>query len=133
MTATTATLRRSENAPLEEVCDADALVARLNQIAAQCEPDAPVIVSIYAHGYEATVGLGLQESFVHIELESGEPPYLITVGDTSAEGEVAFYLHGAHHTEIPRRNLISVAEALRILREFLETGARCERVRWEEI
>jgi hypothetical protein len=85
------------------------------------------------HGYEVLLGLGLLESFVHVERESGEPPYLVTLGDPAAEGELAFYLHEEHHTEIPRRYLISTSEALRIVREFFETGARSTSVEWEEI
>ena len=133
MTATAATLRWSEKSPPEDVSDPEALITRLHDIAAQCELDMPLIVSIYLHAHEVSLGLGLRESFVQIEPDLGEPPYVLTVGDSTAHREVAFYLHGAHHTESPRRNLISAPEALNVVREFLETGERSERIAWEEV
>jgi len=106
----------------------------LDSVAAKCqEAGFPFIVDVSAHGYEMTLGLGLPESFVHVELESGEPPYFITVGDPTAEGVVAFYLHGAHPMEIPRRNLISTPEAVNVARDFLERGERSTSVDWEEV
>ena len=59
-----------------------------------------------------TVGLGLPESFVQIQSESRMPPYLVTVGDASARGAVAFYFMGSHHTQIARTQLISATSAI---------------------
>ncbi len=105
----------------------------LLSVAAKCRPALPIIAQVYVHGFEVGLGLGLPESFVHVERESGQPPYIITVGAPEAEGVVAFYLHGQHHTEIPRRNLISTPEALRVVRDFFERGSRSTSVEWEEV
>ena len=71
MTATAATLRWSEKSPPEDVSDPEVLITRLHDIAAQCELDMPLIVSIYVHAHEVSPGLGLRESFVQIEPDSG--------------------------------------------------------------
>lgn len=128
-----AKIRWSQTHPPEDV-PVDQLSRCLDSIAAKSkETGLPFIVDVIAYGYEISLGLGLPESFVHVEAESGEPPYFITVGDPTAEGVVAFYLHGTHHTEIARRNLISTAEAVRVAREFLERGERSAMVEWEEV
>jgi hypothetical protein len=133
MTAKTAKVRWSEAEPPVEVVDGKHLADCLRSVAAKCREGLPIIVQVYVHGFEVGLGLGLPESFVHVERESGEPPYVITVGASEAEGVVAFYLHGQHHTEIPRRNLISTPEALRIVQEFFERGSRSTSVEWEEV
>ena len=131
--STTAKIRWSQNHPTEEV-PVNQLTRCLDAIVSKCkESGMPFILDVTAHGYQMMFGLGLAESFVHVEAETGEPPYFITVGDPTAEGGVAFYLHGTHHTEIPRRNLISTVEAVRVAQEFLERGTRSESVKWEEV
>ncbi len=133
MSATTAKVRWSEADPPVEVAGGKDLEDCLLSVAAKCRPALPIIAQVYVHGFEVGLGLGLPESFVHVERESGQPPYIITVGAPEAEGVVAFYLHGQHHTEIPRRNLISTPEALRVVRDFFERGSRSTSVEWEEV
>ena len=58
-------------------------------------------------------------------------PALVTVGDATASGEVAFYLLGSQHTEIPRRNLIPTSSARRLAKQFLETGRLPKDATWE--
>jgi hypothetical protein len=133
MNGATAKVRWSETHPPKEV-SADHLSDCFDGISSKCrESGVPFIVDVIVHGYEVSLGLGLPESFVHITAESGQPPYFITVGQSSAPGVVAFYLHGAHHTEIARRNLISTPDAIRVIREFLERGERSATVEWEEV
>src|SRR5262245_35051991 len=118
MRGLSAKIRWSENHSMVDV-PPDQLAECLETVAAKCrEAGVPFIVDVVTHGYEMLLGVGLPESFVQIKSESGEPPYFITVGDPMAEGTVSFYLHGAHHTEIPRRNLISTLEAVRVARDF---------------
>ena len=56
--------------------------------------DQPTIVTLHVHDHRLLLGLGLPESFVQLERESGDPPYIATVGDPNADDVVAFYLHG---------------------------------------
>ena len=128
-----AKLRWSENHPLVDV-PPEQLARCLDNIAAKCDKAGfPFIIDVTVHGYEMLLGVGLPQSFVHIESQTRKPPYFITVGDPAAEGTVSFYLHGAHPTEILRRNLISTPEAVRVAREFLESGQRSNSVEWEEV
>lgn len=93
----------------------------------------PSIVAFYAHGHQVMLGLGLPESFVHIQ-EAGDQENaraLLTVGDAAADGAVAFFLLGSQQTDIPRRNLIPATIAHRLARQFLTSGKVSEDVKWE--
>ena len=116
-----------------EIANVAELDHLLDEIASNTTPEHPIIVFVYAYGYQVSIGLGHTESFIHFESESGEPPYLITVGDEEAEGVLAFFLFGNHHTEIPRRYLIPIEEARDIVKEWLQTGVRPMDQKWEEV
>ena len=130
---TKAALYWSEHEPPDEVHDAGQLDARLDSIAASCKPDRPTIVDLHIHRHSVSFGLGLPETFVQVQSESGMPPYFVTVGDSTAEGVLTFYLMGSHHTEILRRHAISSVAAREIVREFFVTGERPSEVEWEEV
>jgi Immunity protein Imm1 len=123
----------SENEPPAEVDDLSQLDACLNRIAANCKPDRPTIVDLVVHNHSVSFGLGLPETFIQVQSQSGMPPYFITVADRSAPDVVTYYLMGAHHTEIPRRHHIDSTLAREIVREFFTTGERSTKVDWEEV
>ena len=128
-----AKLRWSTKHPLVDV-PPEQLARCLGNVAAECEKaGVPFIVDVTVHDHEMLLGVGLPQSFVHIEALTGKAPYFITLGDPTAVGAVSFSLHGVHPTEIPRRNLISTPDALRVAREFLERGQRSNSVEWEEL
>jgi hypothetical protein len=133
MAPTIATLRCSKDEPEIELRSSVQLDEQLDKLAAQCNADFPHVVRVTVHGYEVEIGLGLAESFVRIEHESGMPPYFTTIGNAQAEGEVAFYLFGDHPSGILRRNLIPMAQARQIIKEFFETGSRSTAVAWEKL
>lgn len=119
--------------PRVELTTAEEFDHAIDTLAARAGGNRPSIVALYAHGHQVMLGLGLPESFVQIQ-ESGDPeatPALLTVGQATAEGTVAFYYLGSHETEIPRRNLIPQATARRLARQFLMTGKVSEEVKWE--
>jgi hypothetical protein len=126
-------LEQAEKEPPIEVSDADELDHLLAEIASNTSPEHPVIVFVYAYGFQVGIGLGHTESFVHFESASGEPPYIITVGDRKAKGVLAFYLLGNHHTEISQRYLIPISRAREIVRGWLQTGVRPLGQQWEEV
>jgi hypothetical protein len=133
MTDSTAKLKWSEKEPPVEISNIIDLDSWLDKLTAATNPEYPSVICLYVHGYEVGIGLGLSQSFIHLEHESGKSPYLITVGDSAAKGVVAFYLYGNHHTEISRRHLISILKARQVVREFFAIGNRPLSVEWMEI
>src|SRR5512146_1286374 len=127
-----ATIDSAEGEPPITVSALAQLDRALDSIAAQCPSDKPTIVEVKVHGHILTLGLGASESFVQLT-ESDDPPYNVTVGQNSGEGEVAFFFHGVHDTQIPRRNLVPLSTARAIVREFVATGRRPSITAWEEV
>lgn len=123
----------SEGESAIDVSDVDELERILDDLDSQFSAEGPTIVFVEAHGCQVSLGLGYEESFVHFEQVSGDPPYFITVGNDSAEGVETFYLFGVHHTEIPRRNLVRAVEAREVLRECIRTAVWPRHVKWEEV
>ena len=135
MTDITATVQWSETEPPATVSTCHELDQVLHQAGARCAPERPIVVAIYVHGYQVRIGIGLHESFVHVERPKSDASEscLITVGGDQAKHGVVFYFLGTRPTEIPRRNLIPTSQARGIVREFFETGRRSTNVRWEEL
>jgi hypothetical protein len=123
----------SEKESVIDVPNVDELEHALADIEANVSPEYPIIVFVDTNGYRVSLGLGHVESFVQFEQESGDPPYFVTVGDNSAKGALTFYLFGSHHTEIPRRNLISAVKAREVLYEWIQTAVRPANMKWEEV
>ncbi len=135
MAADTPTLQWSTEEPAITVRTRQELDQAVHKIAARCPAKRPVIVALYAHGYEIGIGLGLPESFVNVKSwEHGTPEScLITVGDGRAKRGAVFFFLNTQATEIPQRNLIPVTQARQIIREFFETGARSTSIEWEQL
>jgi hypothetical protein len=115
------------------VASVDEVDEWLDRISATCKPELPTIVTIEALNHEILIGLGLPQSVVQIMSISGDPPYLVTLGNPNAAHSVDFYLHRYHPTEIRGRNLIPTPLARKVVRHFLETGRRSSDVEWEEV
>lgn len=129
---TTGTLTCSNDDPTVEIANVEQLDKWLSRLEARCNPEFPGIVRLCVHSYAVEIGLGLAESFVKIEHESGMAAYYTTLGDATAEGEVGFYLFGDHCSKIARRNLIPSPQARQVIREFFATGERSASVQWEK-
>lgn len=127
------TVKWKESEPDVRLSSVEELDIWLDVFEKKCSTDFPVIITVLVHGYEVGIGLGFQVSFVHIEHKSGEPPYLITANDILSDEVIAFYLHGNHHTEISKHNLVPTAVAKEIVREFCISGKPSPRVVWEEV
>jgi hypothetical protein len=131
--ANSVVLTWSDNEPNVQLSSVDDLDKWLDEFTTSYSEDLPTIITIDMHDHQVGIGVGLQQSFVHIEHVSGLSPYLITVSDNVSDGYVAFLLHGQHHTEIPKRNLIPAFQARQIVREFCVTGNRSTNAKWEEV
>ncbi len=105
----------------------------LDQVHSNALDSLPTIVSIEMHNALVYIGLGLEQSFIHFMSSNNEPPYFASVGDKDLDGVIEFYLHGNHHTDIQRKNLIPLDKARFIVKEFFQTGIRPEIVAWEEV
>jgi len=135
MIPTAPTLQWSEEEPPAVVATGHELDQALHKVAARCTAEHPIIVALYAHGFEVGIGLGLPMSFVNVKSWERAAPEscLITVGNDRAQRGAVFFFLNKQHTEIPRRNLIPAAQARQIVREFFETGSRSTSVKWEEL
>lgn len=99
------------------VTTVDELELVLDQLVLDYCPEQPIIITIDGpKGESIYSGIGAQ-SFV----SSCEPPYLTTVGDNLADGEVEFFFHG-HHSPITYRNLIQLEVSKKIVKEFFISG-----------
>jgi hypothetical protein len=127
-----ATLQYAEDETPAEISSLSELDYWLERLSKTTSSSHPNIVTLHVYGYEISLGIGLPQSFVHVESESGDSPYLVTLGDRRNDTVVPFYLHARHHTEIPERNLIPASQAREILLHFFETGQRLSTVQWEE-
>jgi hypothetical protein len=132
MSENSATLTCSMEEPGIEINNGTELEAWLDKLTDRCTHESPRTVRLCVHGYEVEIGLGSEESFVHIDHESGMPPHFTTLGDAQAEGEVVFYVLGDRQGRTPRHNLIPIALARRVVREFFDTGQRSLSVEWEK-
>jgi hypothetical protein len=126
-----ATLVWAETEPPILVRSADELFVHLERLG--IEQERGRVVTLQAYDSKVTLGIGPSGSFVQIAGGSGEPPHYVTLGNKDATGTVDFYLHGEHHTEIPRRFLVPLSVTQRVVREFLETGRRAGQLAWDEI
>jgi len=135
MATDTPTLQWSTEEPAIPVPTPHELDQALHKIAARCTAERPIIVALYAHGYEVGIGLGLPQSFVNVKSWERDTPEscLITVGDERTVHGIVFFFLNARPTEIPQRNLIPATQARQIVREFLETGNRSKSVKWEQL
>ncbi len=124
-------LQNSDNGQMIEIADIIEMDRLLDEAASKAE--AATILYVYAHGCQVAIGVGAEKCFIQFEPASGDPPYLVSVGDPTQGGAFPFYLFGVHHTEIPIRNLITASVARDILRGFVQTGERSDMVCWEEV
>ena len=60
-----------------------------------------------------------------------DPPYLASIGEEVGDAVVGFDYMG-QLSEFPRRQIIPIATAREVMREYLETGMLSNRIAWEE-
>jgi hypothetical protein len=82
-------------------------------------------------GAELLIALGSGQSVLQFA-HGADPPCLVSVGDSDAQGVEAFDYEGCE-TEIERRHLISTEGARHAAARFYETGELPTNLRWEEI
>jgi len=81
-----------------------------------------------------SIVVGGEETVVGFNYGHGDPPYYASVGAAQTDAPVlAAYLGFEHHTEFPRRWVISFAAGKQAAHEFLATGKRPESIKWAEV
>jgi len=123
----------SNREPPIAISSAAELDRALDQIAIRLQRDRPIIATLAAHDAEALIGVGADLSFVQLQSANGDGPYWITSSSTTEPDVVAFWLHGDHHTEVPRRYLLAPSGARAALREFLASGTKLPGIAWVEV
>jgi Immunity protein Imm1 len=82
-------------------------------------------------GNELSLVVGGDETVLGFVHGHRDPPYYATRGATADLHPVmTCYVGLAHHTEFPRRHVISYAEGLAAAREFAVTGSLPRSVEW---
>ena len=107
-----------------------------NAIATLASPRGDTLsIGIAGAGDRDNPGLDHPVASVEYNQASGDPPYLVAVGDPAAtvgEGGVAVFRFEGQWTEIPRRNCVPVDVMLRIVKDFFTTGRLPDWIGWEE-
>ena len=110
----------------------DDLTRLLDRIASESHPDLPPLVMIGNEGGSLTIGVGAPVSTLNHVPPSGDPPYMICLGDANAEGVIDFYYLG-HHSQFLMRNTISNELARAAVLAYAESGGLPDSLTWEEI
>ena len=120
--------------PPRELGDLAELDALLDRVSSEAPEGRPTGVHLFSpEGACLTLALGSEESVLGFIDASCEPPYFASKGEVEdVEPLFTFYVCSEHHTEVPRRNVVSTGAAREAAREFFRTGRRPENVAWEE-
>jgi hypothetical protein len=108
-----------------------------NAIATLASPRGDTLsIGIAGQGDKDNPGVESPLASVEYNQASGDPPYLVPVGDSSLPIEsrdVAVFRFEGQWTEIPRRNCVTVDLMLRIAKDFFTTGNLPGWLAWEEV
>ena len=115
------------------VASREALDRLVVEVSEFVDAHGPFLVTFDCRGCTTYLGLTQSRGVVHIVPNPDAPPYMITVGDPTEDGVIAFMLHGEHHTEIEAKHLVPVADAWAAVRMFIETGNLLPSIVWEEV
>ena len=116
----------------ESFASASQVVGLLDEL--RCSRPPFMCELIGANGFTLTVGLGGDIGFVQHAPSDGTPPYLMAISSTEVEpdaGDMEF-LVGGTTTPIDRRYRLSFDEIKAIVVEFVVSGNRSSKVKWEE-
>jgi Immunity protein Imm1 len=104
----------------------------LDRITAESCPSHPPLVMISTEGGTITIGVGAPVSTLNHVPPSGDPPYMISIGDEAMTGVIDFYYLG-HHSQFANRNAVSNDRARAVVFRFAETGILPAEVAWEQV
>lgn len=86
------------------------------------------------NGNEISIVLGSEETVLSFDYGHGSPPYYASKGSTDTDTPImTCYLSFLHHTEFPRKYVIPLAEGIKAVRQFLDSGGLPTCIEWEEV
>jgi hypothetical protein len=107
----------------------DELLARLEAEAHRH----PIMIDVIASdGRSLVLGLGRNKAVLSLAGPDGSPPYLASVGDEDAEGDISFEYHG-EATDFQSRHAVPIRVARTAAAQFLSEPRLPDAVRWEEV
>jgi hypothetical protein len=120
------------------LCDSaeelDSILERLHREHLRKRPISVVVSQagrVYGDGDEIGLGLGLDPTFILINVAPCDGEYYISAGDPAAKGDVIFY--GAReHIVVERRNFVPWGSVRQAVREFVDDGLRSRLFRWND-
>ena len=123
-----------EAAP-EEFDDPEQALTRIHAVISKFNASQPIIFTVERGGSGIMyVGIGVTDRiFLSHTPADCNPPYNSSFKtDTPSKGQIEYYLHGQHHTEIDAKHLISSDRAFLGIEEFLCTGNLSTKIEWIE-
>jgi hypothetical protein len=119
-----------EQVALTEISAAPELDRVLDELAERTPEEHPILVDlIHPVGGTLAIGIGGAVSVLSHVPASGDPPYLVSIGNETATGEIGFYGYG-EWSEFSREDCVPNAVARQVARDFLATGELSQQVRW---
>src|SRR5262249_33885983 len=91
----------------------------------------PLCVSIAVFGHQVLTGLGVDQSFVCINIEPCDGEFYLTVGEQPA-GEAKMFWGAAQDSYWNPKNLIPYKKARAAVRYFIKHQRRYPSVRWQD-
>jgi 1,4-dihydroxy-2-naphthoyl-CoA synthase len=125
-----------QDEPARTLNSVEALDQLLLQAAAEAQAAGRLnVIFLYgAHDDELTLVVGGDETVLGFTDGHGDPPYYSSEGAVEGDDPVlTAYISLEHHTEFPRRYVVSMALGRSAAAEFLATGRRPASVRWAEV
>ena len=133
MTQLRASIR--ENEPAREVTTEDDVSRLLLETASEARKIGRLnVIHLHAqNGNKISLVVGGDETVVGFIYGHGKPPYLVSLGESTEVAPVlTAYVALAHHTEFPRKWVVSSAVGARAAVEFFRTGDLPRSIRWVE-
>jgi hypothetical protein len=99
------------------------------------ERDVPPVVEIMklpGEGPSLSIAVGHEETVLTFE-ETLDPPYYISLGETTRDGIGPLFIHGGQGVDHAARNLVAWDLGLEALLQFLTTGKRPCAIDWEQL
>lgn len=114
------------------VASTQQLDALLDRLHAEFEDSEPILAEVGGPGGSLMIALGSNWSVLSFVALSGDPPYYVSRGG-SAPFELFDVYFCAHHSQFPGSQLIPVATARQVMREFVASATLPQTIDWEEV